>query len=152
MYLKIQTDLSQYLFGIFEISGNTKAIKISDWRSGEWIYVLMISEISDTPNIEYVNALLHMIIYFLVNLKFQVCQSCLKFITATCNSESFPLSFPLPFNRFTKGSTRFEKERHSCIKRHKQTYAKSIRNNDGHFWVTSHSCHFCHFEQSGILI
>ena len=45
----------------------------------------MISEISDTPNIVYENALLHMISF---NLKFQ---TCLKFITAMCNSESFPL-------------------------------------------------------------
>ena len=49
----------------------------------------MISEISDTPNIVYENSLLHMISF---NLKFQ---TCLKFITAMCNSESFPLSFPL---------------------------------------------------------
>ena len=46
----------------------------------------MISEISDTPNIVYENALLHMISF---NLKFQTCF--FKFITATCNSESFPL-------------------------------------------------------------
>ena len=43
--------------------------------------MLMISEISDTPNIVYENALLHMISF---NLKFQ---TCLKFITAMCNSE-----------------------------------------------------------------